>query len=84
MEEKKLKRKGSVARTEEGGIALVNEQKQGFIVEEMVVVIWDLCEGRSEHQVVDEIASRIKAEKERIKPAVIGVISKLKELKLVE
>ena len=83
MEEKKLKRKGSVARTE-GGIALVNEEKQGFKVDEMVVVIWDLSDGRSEQEIVNEVASKSKAEKGKIASAISNIISELRRAKLVE
>lgn len=84
MEEKKLKRKGSIARTKEGEVALVNEKKQGFRVDEMVVVIWDLSDGRSEHEIVDEVASKSKVEKGKIASAIFNIISELKRAKLVE
>ena len=84
MEEKKLKRKGSAVRTKEGGIALVNEEKQGFRVDEMVIVIWDLSDGRSEKEIVDEVASKSKAEKGKIASAISNIISELRRAKLVE
>ncbi len=84
MEEKKLKRKGSVGQTERGEMVLVNEQNEGFIVGEIAIVVWDLCEGRSEEEVIDEIISRTHVERERVEPVVTGLISKLKEVKLVE
>ena len=84
MGEKKLKRKGSVARTKEGGIELVNEEKQGFRVDEMVIVIWDLSDGRSEKEIVDEVASKSKAGKGKIASAISNIISELRRAKLVE
>ncbi len=84
MGEKKLKRKGSVARTKEGGIALVNEEKRGFKVDEMVVVIWDLSDGRSEQEIVNEVASKSKTEKGKIASAISNIISELRRAKLVE
>ena len=84
MEKEKLKRKGNAVRTEKGEIALINEEKQGFRVDETAAAIWQFCDGRSEEEVVDEIASRTGAEKERVKPAVSDVVSKLKSVKLLE
>ena len=79
-----MKRKGSAVRTEKGEIALVNEEKQGFRVDEMAAAVWQFCDGKSEQEVVDVIASKTGAEKERVKPVVSDVISKLKSVKLLE
>lgn len=80
----KLKRKGQLVRSKEGEIALLNEEKQGFKVDKMVVVIWDLSDGRSEQEIVNEIASKSKAEKKKIAPVISDILSGLKHAKLVE
>jgi len=84
MEKEKLKRKGKAVRTEKGEIALVNEENQGFRVDEIAAAVWQFCDGKSEEEVVDEIASKAKAEKERVKPLISEVVSKLKSVKLIE
>ena len=80
----KLRRKGQVLEAADGSLLLVNEDKQGFRVGEGVVVIWDMCEGRTEEEVSRELASRSELDLEQIKPIVAEIVAKLKEAKLVE
>jgi len=74
---------GQMLRGEDGALLLVNEDKQVFKVHEVVVVVWEMCEKRTEDEVLKEVASQSGLSLEQVKPAVSEIIAKLKEVKLV-
>ncbi|PUA31520.1 MAG: hypothetical protein B9J98_06115 [Candidatus Terraquivivens tikiterensis] len=84
MEEVRIARKGGVVRDEEGKLLLVNEDNEAYIASEMVVYIWNACDGKTLDELTKEIAEAVNRDAGEVKEALSELIGKLKEAKLVE
>jgi len=65
----------------------VNEDKKAYKVDEVVILIWTMCDGKHEtKKIVDEFCSKIgkKAPKEDIEKAVLDITQKLEKFDLLE
>jgi hypothetical protein len=83
----KFKRKGSLAKSEQGDLLLVDENKKAYRVDEVVVLIWTMCDGKHETKdIIGEFCSKIgdKAPKEDIEKAVSDITQKLERFGLLE
>jgi hypothetical protein len=83
----KFKRKGSLARSQQGDLLLVDENKKAYKVDEVVVLIWTMCDGKhDDKEIVNEFCSKIgdKAPKGEIEKAVTDITQKLEKLGLIE
>ncbi|NIO20425.1 MAG: PqqD family peptide modification chaperone [Candidatus Aenigmarchaeota archaeon] len=83
----KLKKKGSLAKSQQGDLLLVDENKKAYKVDEVVVLIWTMCDGKHDgKEIVKEFCLRIgdKAPKEEIEKAVLDITQKLEKLDLIE
>ncbi len=83
----KFKKKGSLARSKEGYLLLVDENKRAYKVDEVVVLIWTMCDGKHEtKEIVEDFCSKIgeKAPKEEIEKAVLDITQELEKLGLIE
>lgn len=83
----KFNKKGSLARSAEGDLLLVDENKKAYKVDEVVILIWTMCDGKKETKdIVDDFCSKIgnKAPKEEIENAVSDIIQKLEKFGLIE
>ncbi|GBC73893.1 hypothetical protein HRbin04_01301 [archaeon HR04] len=84
MELEKLYKKGNIARAEDGSLLLVNDDKVAYSVNEVVIMIWDVCNGISFKELVDVIASSSGEDTAQLKPALEGLINEMVEAKLIE
>ncbi len=84
MELEKLYKKGNVARAEDGSLLLVNDDKVAYSVNEVVIMIWDVCNGISFNELVNVIASSSGEDTAQLKPALEGLINEMVEAKLIE
>ncbi|MEM2909546.1 MAG: PqqD family protein [Nitrososphaerota archaeon] len=84
MEEVRMARKGGVLRDDEGKLLLVNEDNEAYIASEMVVYIWNVCDGKTLDELTKEIAEAVNRDAVEVKEALSELIGKLKEAKLVE
>jgi len=82
--EKPLRRKGRLVQGEGGAIILINEKNEGYRVNEIIAFIWYECEGKTENELVDLLSDMVDLEKETIRKDVHEILSKLKEVELVE
>jgi intergrase/recombinase len=65
----------------------VNDDKKAYKVDEVVILIWSMCDGeRDEKQITDEFCSKLgeSAPKEEIEKAVSDIISQLEKFGLLE
>jgi len=82
-----FKKKGSLARSQQGDLLLVDENKRAYKVDEVVVLIWTMCDGKNgEKEIIEEFCSKIgnKAPKEEIEKAVKDITQKLESFGLIE
>ncbi|MEM2450998.1 MAG: PqqD family protein, partial [Nitrososphaerota archaeon] len=71
-------------RDEEGKLLLVNEDNEAYIANEIVVYIWNVCDGKTLDELTKEIAEAMNRDTGEVKEALSELIGKLKEAKLVE
>lgn len=83
-EGRKMMRHGKVGKTPSGQLVLVNEKNEAFTTNPAVVAIWGLCDGRTEKEVGEKIASEANVSAEEIAPAVHEVVAKLLSLGLLK
>lgn len=64
----------------------MDENKKAYKVDEVVILIWTMCDGKHEDkEIVEEFCSKIekKVPKEEIKKAVSGITQKLEKFGLL-
>ena len=79
-----MKRKGVLTRAEDGSLVLVNEEKKGYRVDEVVAVVWSRCDGKTIEGLTKEMSEETKMSEEELRPHIEKIVSKLKEVKLIE
>ncbi len=84
MELEKLYKKGNVARTEDGSLLLVNDDKVAYSVNEVVLMIWDVCNGISFKELVNVIANSSGEDVVQLKPILEGLITEMVDARLIE
>ena len=84
MEEVKLKRKGELFRDEEGNLVLVNEANEAYRVDEIVVYVWSICDGKTIDEVVTEFSNLSETSIEEVREPLIDLINRLKAASLIE
>lgn len=84
MQNEKLIKKGQPAKAEDGSIVLVNEDKQAYSVSEVVLTIWNMCDGKSFNQIANEINSQVKEDETAVKQSLEQLFSQLQDNKLLE
>lgn len=84
MESIRIARKGTALRDEEGKLLLVNEDNEAYITNEIVVYIWNLCDGKTLDELTKEIAEAVNRDAGEVREALSELLSRLKEAKLVE
>lgn len=72
----KFRRRGSLGKTDDG-LVMINDQNESVRVDEMIIMVWNLCEGHDEEAVVAMLMSKIKGDKEPVEAAIRHIISEL-------
>jgi hypothetical protein len=84
MEAEKLFKKGEAGKGEDGSLILVNEDQTAYKVSEVVLMIWDMCNGISFNELTKEIAAHAEQDAGSVKSALEELFVQLQENKLVE
>ncbi len=81
----KYLKKGSVAKSENNELLLVNESDKAYKVDEAVIAIWNMCDGtKTKEEIVDILSKEAHVEKEKINEAVSDILAKLEEVGLLQ
>ncbi len=71
---------GSLVKQEDGSIVLVNENQQGFMVNQAIVDFWRLCNGqRRITELVDSFAKQLGLQRGQVEKEVIQLIQQLRD-----
>lgn len=79
-----LKRLGSLTKNKEGRLILINENKEGYVVDELIAFIWMKSDNRSREQLNEEIATELKTDANEIKDDINKIVDKLKDAQLLK
>lgn len=71
---------GSVAKQEDGSLILVNENQQGFMVNQAIVDFWKMCNGqRKITELVDVFAQKMGLQRSQVEKEVLQLIQQLRD-----
>lgn len=79
----KFRRRGSVGKTEDG-LVMINDQNESVRVDEIIIMIWNLCEGQDEESVVSMLMAKIKGDREPVEAAIRHIIAELAGFGMLE
>jgi metal-sulfur cluster biosynthetic enzyme len=75
---------GSVAKQEDGSLILMNENQQGFLVNQAIVDFWKMCNGqRKITELVDIFAQKMALQRGQVEKEVLQLIQQLRDGSLV-
>ncbi|MEM2760381.1 MAG: PqqD family peptide modification chaperone [Nitrososphaerales archaeon] len=84
MEEEKLFKKGEATKADDGSLVLVNEDQTAYKVDEVVLIVWDMCNGISFREILNEITDHSEQDASFIRTALEDLMIKLQENKLID
>lgn len=84
MNAEKLFKKGQAGKAEDGSLVLVNEDQTAYKIDEVVLMIWDMCNGISFNDILNEITNNSEQDAATIKEALEGLFTQLQENKLID
>jgi metal-sulfur cluster biosynthetic enzyme len=71
---------GSLVKQEDGSIVLMNENQQGFMVNQAIVEFWKLCNGqRKITELVDAFAKQVGLQRGQMEKEVLQLIQQLRD-----
>ena len=71
---------GSVAKQEDGSLILMNENQQGFMVNQAIVDFWKMCNGqRKITELVDVFAQKMGLQRGQVEKEVLQLIQQLRD-----
>ena len=71
---------GSLVKQEDGSLVLMNENQQGFMVNQAIVEFWKLCNGqRKITELVDAFAQHLGLQREQMEKEVLQLIQQLRD-----
>ena len=82
-DDRKMKRLGKIVKDREGNLILVNEENEGFRINEVIAVIWYESDGKTIEELVNEFASKDLEHKDLIRKDIVNIVKKLKEVRLI-
>jgi hypothetical protein len=78
-------KKGSVSKTENGEILLVNEQNQAFKVMPVAAVVWNRCDGKTTiDDLTKEFSQKTNQEEGAVKQAIETIVDQMEKADLME
>jgi metal-sulfur cluster biosynthetic enzyme len=78
-------KQGTLSRQEDGSLILMNEQGQGFMVNDALVEFWNMCDGsRSINEMIDEFSSRLKVPRIDIEREIVTLVQQMIEARLLK
>ncbi len=67
------------------GLLLINEQGQGFMVNQALLDFWSMCDGsKSINQIIDEFSARLKIPRVEVEREVVTLVQQMLEARLLK
>lgn len=71
---------GSVVKQEDGSLILMNQEQQGFMVNQAIVEFWQLCNGKRKiTELVDIFASKMGLQRGQVEKEVLQLLQQLRD-----
>lgn len=76
---------GKVIQQQDGSLALLNEQNQGFMVNDQLIEFWKMCDGTNTiTELVDTFANRLNMQRVDVEKEVVELVQQMLEAKLLK
>lgn len=85
LEKSKPVKQGKVIQQTDGSLALINDQNQGFMVNEQLVEFWKMCDGtKTVTQLVDTFAAKLNMQRSDVEKEVVELVQQMLEGNLLK
>ncbi|MFQ5941759.1 MAG: PqqD family peptide modification chaperone [Nitrososphaerales archaeon] len=85
LEKSKPLKQGEVVQQEDGSLALLNGQSQGFMVNDHLVEFWKMCDGtKTINELVDSFAEKLKMQRSDVEKEVVELVQQMLEANLLK
>ncbi len=85
LEKSKLAKQGNVIQQQDGSLALINDQNQGFMVNEALIEFWKMCDGtKTLNQLIDSFTDKLKMPRTDVEKEVVELVQQMLEAKLLK
>ena len=85
LEKSKLMKLGNVIQQQDGSLALVNDQNQGFMVNDALIEFWKMCDGtKTLNQLIDNFTAKLNMPRTDIEKEVVELVKQMLEANLLK
>jgi len=85
LEKSKLKKQGNVIQQQDGSLALVNDQNQGFMVNDALIEFWKTCDGtKTLNQLIDDFTAKLNMPRIDVEKEVVELVQQMLEANLLK
>ncbi len=85
FEKSKLMKHGNVIQQQDGSLALLNDQNQGFMVNDALIEFWKMCDGtKTLNQLIDVFAAKLNMPRTDVEKEVVELVQQMLEANLLK
>ncbi|MEM2759463.1 MAG: PqqD family peptide modification chaperone [Nitrososphaerales archaeon] len=85
LERSKLMKCGSIIQQQDGSLALLNDQNQGFMVNDALIEFWKMCDGtKTINQLIDVFSSKFNLPRSDVEKEVVELVQQMLEANLLK
>jgi metal-sulfur cluster biosynthetic enzyme len=85
LEKSKLAKLGSVLQQPDGSLALMNEQNQGFMVNDALIEFWKMCDGtKTINELIDTFSTKLNMQRSDVEKEVVELVQQMLEANLLK
>ncbi|MFQ5970264.1 MAG: PqqD family peptide modification chaperone [Nitrososphaerales archaeon] len=85
LDKSKLLKQGNVVQQQDGSVALLNDQRQGFMVNEALIEFWKLCDGtKTLNYLIDAFSTKLNMPRADIEKEVVELVQQMLEAGLLK
>lgn len=85
LEKSKLAKLGNVIQQQDGSLALVNDQNQGFMVNDALIEFWKMCDGtKTLNQLIDTFTAKLNMPRTDVEKEVVELVQQMLEANLLK
>lgn len=75
---------GKSSKQEDGSLVLMNDDNQGFMVNDAIINFWQSCDGtKTVNQLTDQFSNQLRIPRDQVEQEVVQLIQQLHEAKLI-
>jgi transcription initiation factor TFIIIB Brf1 subunit/transcription initiation factor TFIIB len=85
LEKSRPVKQGKTIQQQDGSLALLNEQNQGFMVNDQLIEFWKMCDGtKTITELVDTFAAKLNMQRSDVEKEVVELVQQMLEANLLK